>query len=545
MQLIVQMSGLYVVLYFDGLFNQLAPRLGGDFDLWGKLSVVGFCVFIIFFTLSWMQFTGVLKEQKQIIYVASVALVLLVFIQPTVAIVVCLIASLLMIVLIVKSQYMAIGKHEYLFMFVAIFCLLAGVCFSALHLLRTPFVSIFARYASHLALIYLGLSLHRLELGRLRILETRKFELKKALETDHARTELRSLLVGGDFAPNREMTKEVATLFADVAAFSQISAVTDSKLVYENYARHLREVAKVIDTHHGAVDNSYGNVIVCTFRRRHDEAVHIHVQRAFQAAVAIQESVVANPSDLPHQLLLPLRIGIHATSLLQSGHLHSTHRDADPFMDFAKIGVDVKLARILCSGCSPFKIVVSRETLVQLVSAGSGIASFNELSIASKGSLGEIVAFEYNPFKARRADLRRAEKVFLSQLDAGRSERRQKIAANFPFSLETPLEKLKVIDFSEFGFRAQGTKLMGRGSILRARISLGDSEVSDLLIGLMLHTVSLEVRWIQEHDGGYVYGLKIYGGSKLRTAKIFALISAHVPAITEVASLDELAQQIA
>ncbi|MBM4253228.1 MAG: hypothetical protein FJ146_14760 [Deltaproteobacteria bacterium] len=338
---------------------------------------------------------------------------------------------------------------------------------------------------------------------------------------------------------------QIVTMFVDIAAFSKITAPLPSDIVFQELSLRLTAITDIIKEFGGSIDRSLGDGLLCFFGYRSQHSAAFNTQRAFLAARKIQESSVSqvlSGKNVTHQsMIMPVRIGIHSSALVL-GNLGGGTR-----IDFNMIGAGVNFASRLETACTPFKIMFSDTCYHHLVELGYHPDDFAQVAIHIKHRVDLVHAYEYDPFKQRRPELRQAETAYFDQLGIKLSDQRYAIRQRGTVILRRGEVEFAVCDLSRFGFRALARTQFGPQSRLVVDVVLADPEQMVHLQEKFVDRLTVEVRWSQHSttdDGQYEHGFRIVGSSAEQRQYLFDLIAKHY-AVVGPEDLDELVQEVA
>jgi hypothetical protein len=107
--------------------------------------------------------------------------------------------------------------------------------------------------------------------------------------------------------------------------------------------------------------------------------------------------------------------------------------------------------------------------------------------------------------------LDQVEKVHLYQIKQLAKEVRFEAALNRA-GVATELGRFWIRDYSPNGFRVHGANQIGRRVVLQVELHTSESSIDSRLRRLMLHAITVEVRWCRANPtGGYDHGLRLVG----------------------------------
>ncbi|MBM4253557.1 MAG: hypothetical protein FJ146_16435 [Deltaproteobacteria bacterium] len=382
--------------------------------------------------------------------------------------------------------------------------------------------SAFTQNCATIGLVFLHIGVNINTGKRLQLLESRYARMRRALSADHSVTMLNGLLSQTYFESVNTTTAEVAVMFIDVVSFTRISEQRQPQVVFDALSRNLNEIVAIIESRGGAVDRSLGDGVLCFFSANSETTEMKHIEKAFEAASAIQVHIVKKTIGDPTAVIMPVRIGIHNTNVLignlgESGHL-----------DLTMIGAGVNFASRLEAACSPFKITVSDEFYQALCMRGIDVSRFHEINIAIKHQNKLTRAFEFNPCLDMSDALQAAIKLFFTQIGAEKSDSVYAIKDDTWIKIVNDTDEFDVINFSLHGFKARSKKLYGRKTQLQLSLITSNRELSQKLSANLIGSITVEVRWSQAEGSTYVHGLKIIGASMRRKVYLLDLLTNHI-----------------
>ncbi len=159
---------------------------------------------------------------------------------------------------------------------------------------------------------------------------------------------LRAQLAALQNRSRREQRKQITVLFADISGFTALSETLDAEEVQNLVNQFWQVLDQVILRYGGHIDKHMGDAVMALFGI--DEAQEDDVERAIQAALAMQQAV----ADFPHSAGLQLRIGLH-TGLVLLGTVGTT-------LEYTAIGDAVNLASRLEQAAPVGGILISQDT---------------------------------------------------------------------------------------------------------------------------------------------------------------------------------------
>ncbi|MBM4252529.1 MAG: adenylate/guanylate cyclase domain-containing protein [Deltaproteobacteria bacterium] len=288
---------------------------------------------------------------------------------------------------------------------------------------------------------------------------------------------------------------QIVTMFIDIAAFSQLAAPLPSESVFDALSERLNNIADIVREFGGNIDRSLGDGLLCFFGYQSQFSAAFNTQRAFLAARKIQESTIMQVlNDLDQgqkKLIMPVRVGIHSSSMI-IGNLGGATR-----IDFTMIGAGVNFASRLETACTPFKVMFSDVCFGHLVELGYAADEFAPVAIHIKHRADSVTAYEFDPFRQRIEELRRAERAYLEQLGIKVIDQRLAVRELGTIVLRSGNEEFVVRDFSSFGFRGVSVRQFGRQSRLIVEVRVNDQALHEELRAKFVDKLTVEVRWSQ------------------------------------------------
>jgi len=322
-------------------------------------------------------------------------------------------------------------------------------------------------------------------------------------------------------APHTEQTN-VAIMFVDVVAFSQLASPLPSRMVFQELARLMGAISELIQKHGGVIDRSLGDGLLCFFPIQSTDEFGENSLRAFRAACAIQAFIVDKFADdtrrSKDKLVMPVRIGLH-TSQVVIGNLGGEAR-----VDFTMIGTGVNFASRLEAACTPFRITVSNSCYDDLKYLGQDMSAFVKIAISVKHQTELVEAYECNPLTDHDDAVQKVRLRYLNQLGIEAKEIRVPIGDANALQLQLGDDALQVTDISVNGMKVKGARLYGQRSVLQVQLMTKDPELNQKLESKLLNRFSVEVRWGRAAAGGFEHGLRIYGGNQKQRQYIFDAI---------------------
>ena len=378
-------------------------------------------------------------------------------------------------------------------------------------------------------------------------LRFKEIQAKKSQLIRQIKTEAHSAAATGSMAGQLSSAieeAEVAIMFIDIAAFSQLSAPLSSRLVFDQLSRRLGEIATIIRDLGGNVDRSLGDGLLCFFGYRLGEAPESNTRRAFLAGRKIQEHTVTSTlkaisaGEIP--LVMPVRIGMHSSKMLL-GNIGGATR-----IDFTMIGAGVNFASRLEAACSPFKLMLSETCYEHLRILGYEANEFSRVGISIKHKAELVTSYEYDPFRNRVEDLHLAEHAYFQNLGIHTRDQRYQVRSSGSIALRAGDDELVIQDLSRFGFRVLSNKQFGRQTCLSVKVMVADSAVVESLRSYFVDELTIEVRWSRQSSvpGTYQHGVKIVGNSKDQRDFLFEKLAANYAEVSAT-DIEQLSQEVA
>ena len=338
---------------------------------------------------------------------------------------------------------------------------------------------------------------------RTRTLDTERLDVLNKLKSgDALRPELSS--------PTYSEELHVSIMFIDIISFSVISEHRSPESTFKELSKRLRSLTEIIERHGGTIDRSLGDGLLCFFGDGHGQ--EHHAMRAFRAAAAIQQSIMAEAKVAlaleEERILMPVRIGIHSDQVV-IGNIAGAMQ-----IDFTMVGQGVNFASNLEQACGPFQIMVSHETYTLLIANDFPASMFSSINIAVKHRHSLLQAFEHNPFMNESGTVDRAMNLHYGQLGMSAREVRYAVHPESLLTLVGEYGEHQVLDFSLYGFRARSTTFLGQHAIFEATIHSSQSVTDHALSEKLLRSLTIEVRWSRSYNNYFEHGLKIVGSSQ-------------------------------
>ena len=331
---------------------------------------------------------------------------------------------------------------------------------------------------------------------------------------DGERREVLSKLKSGDplrpelSTPTQTEEIHVSIMFIDIISFSVISEHRSPESTFKELSKRLRSLTEIIERHGGTIDRSLGDGLLCFFGQGQEH----HAVRAFRAAAAIQQSIMAEAKVAlafeDERILMPVRIGIH-TDQVVIGNIAGAMQ-----IDFTMVGQGVNFASNLEQACGPFQIMVSHETYTLMIANNFPASMFSSINIAVKHRQSLLLAFEHNPFMNESGAVDRAMNLHYSQLGLSAREVRYAVHPESQLTLVGEYGEHQVLDFSLYGFRARSTTFLGQHAIFEATIHSSQPGTNQALSEKLLRSLTIEVRWSRSYHNYFEHGLKIVGSSQ-------------------------------
>ncbi len=297
----------------------------------------------------------------------------------------------------------------------------------------------------------------------------------------------------------------VSVMFVDIVGFSMMVENQLPRLAFESLRELIESITAIVHEYGGMVNKTLGDGLLCFFgysfeedRERSD-----HAEMALLAAAKIQKSNVPRMirAARNREPVFPLRIGINTAAVFM-GNLGSGQR-----LDFTVIGNGVNFAKRLEGACMPHSILVG-PTTKELVEPLGGLDRAKRRMIAIKHHSEMVEAWEYDPF-AQDPELRvQAEEAYRSTTYLTRIERRWTIANPGNITFTSALGESSLVNFSATGMSLVMKNLVSRGTKLEVQLDSLDSSLGKQLSAFGLQKFQVEVRWVQNHENGYLHGVR-------------------------------------
>jgi hypothetical protein len=291
--------------------------------------------------------------------------------------------------------------------------------------------------------------------------------------------------------------------------------------LYPLLSREMREIGRIVKEHHGSIDRSLGDGLLCYFGYEKAGTPVQHARDAYQAARRIQERSIAQvlDGDTAATIVFPLSIGINAANVLVA-NLSSEREN-----DFTMIGSGVNLASRLNAVCSPFRIIVSEEFKALLDKGGEPVEALKEIYVSIKHHEDLLRAFECNPFIKVPDRLAQAERAYLDLMGYSRKEGRFRIRGKVKVELRSPRGSFELADFSLDGLGMAGPLLISHKTVLELEFLCSDPWVLAPLRTQLLHKVQAEVRWCRTNGDRFEHGLRYIGLNAAHKEIIFEFLN--------------------
>ncbi|MBM4251604.1 MAG: hypothetical protein FJ146_06510 [Deltaproteobacteria bacterium] len=540
-------SNVIITLYFTHFTKVVLPQLaiGRGFEF--RMAAVAFGLFFVFIYLFAGRFFDYRRNFPRLhrylkihLYVSIAVAASFAFASPDIIFKIGLLATGGAIArnLIIYQGYM---NKSFVFLFATAisFYLVGGVVFllAEVGILESTQVR---ECALHFGAILSAATFSLSMSLRLRYMENRHKQIINAFRKDGDLVRLNALLNESFSGHFNTSQLDISMIFIDIASFSEIAVGQSQERIYQELALVMDDVFKIIEEHNGSIDRSMGAGVLALFGYKRVGKSFDPSLDAFKAASRIQEMNVKRALDCgDSKMIMPLRIGIH-TARVTVGNLGDQDR-----LDFTVIGAGVNFASRLKEACSPYKIMVSAAVAEQLQLAEVDVSMFTPISIAVKHQTKLLQAFEFNPFSEARDLLQRAETVFLDRIGMRSLDQRFRLRSGGAIRLKSDVGEFVVQDFSRYGFRAIGDRLLGRQTIISTRIETSDPAVNALLAEALLAEFALEVRWSKRSDSGNEHGFKIHGGGSRQCDFIFRSLSAALAGHEIHQAVDEVVTEVA
>lgn len=520
------LSNVVITLYFTHFTKAVLPQLaiGRGFEF--RMAAVAFGLFFVFIYLFADRFFDYRRNfpklhryLKMHLYGSMVVAAIFAVASPNLIFKISLLAGAGAIArnLIIYRGYM---NKSFVFLFSAAisFYLVGGLVFylAEIGFLESTQVR---ECALHLGAILSAATFSLSMSLRLRYMENRHKQIINVFRKDGDLVRLNALLNESFSGHFNTSQLDISMIFIDIASFSEISVGQSQEKIYQELALIMEEVFNIIEEHNGSIDRSMGAGVLSLFGYKRVGRSFDPSLDAFKAASRIQEMNVKRAVDGGSKIIMPLRIGIH-TARVTVGNLGDQER-----IDFTVIGSGVNFASRLKEACSPYKIMLSADVAEQLKLAEVDVARFTPISIAIKHQAKLLQSFEFNPFSEAKDLLQRAETLFLDRIGMRSLDQRFRLKSGSQIRLKSDVGEFVVEDFSRYGFRAIGDRLLGRQTVITTRIETSDPAVNELLADALLAEFALEVRWSKKSDSGYEHGFKIYGGGSRQCDFMFRALS--------------------
>jgi class 3 adenylate cyclase/tetratricopeptide (TPR) repeat protein len=171
--------------------------------------------------------------------------------------------------------------------------------------------------------------------------------------------------------------KLVTVLFADVANFTSISEKLDPEDAHEIIDGCFKILSQEIHQHEGTINQYTGDGVMALFGApiAHEE----HAQRACQAALAIQSSMVGYSSQIEREFHFEIKMRIG----LNTGPVIVGRIGDDLRMDYTAVGDTTNLASRMETMAQPGRVLISENTQ-RLVKAYFKLKPFDPVEVKGK-----------------------------------------------------------------------------------------------------------------------------------------------------------------
>lgn len=303
---------------------------------------------------------------------------------------------------------------------------------------------------------------------------------------------------------------KAVVMFVDVEGFSRISGKKSVATVFSELRLCLRRIAEIVRSHHGQVNKTLGDGLLCYFydsAREHEESYLAEASMsAIAAAIQIQRELAkrfldseTSPNEKDHKRwhALPVRIGINAGPVLM-GDL-SLADDVHP--DVTLIGETVNLSKRLESAADIFRVLVSPKVKTIIDDHGKPLdfgvsALWGRRYLQMKHQAGLFEAWDCNPFGNDAELLKGALRLVRTGS--------KRASPRIPWLCHVPLNAVtreglsgRVVDFSENGFCLEFPSAFARKEQINVTITSGREDWNSLLVSKGLSNVTCEVRWVE------------------------------------------------
>lgn len=354
----------------------------------------------------------------------------------------------------------------------------------------------------NLSLVGVGISLL---MQRTREAERKAQYVRQALEGSVQPQVLTKLEAHPEKLSFEARERVVSVMFVDIVGFSMMVENQLPRLAFESLRELIESITAIVHEYGGMVNKTLGDGLLCFFgysfeedRERSD-----HAEMALLAATKIQKNNVPRMirAARNREPVFPLRVGINTAAVFM-GNLGSGQR-----LDFTVIGNGVNFAKRLEGACMPHSILVG-PTTKELVDPLGGFERAKRRMIAIKHHSEMVEAWEYDPF-AQHPELRvQAEEAYRSTTYQTRLERRWTISNAANISFQTASGSARLVNFSATGMSLVLKNLLSRGSKFSVQLDSLDGGLGKQLAAFGLQKFEVEVRWVQNHEEGYLHGVR-------------------------------------
>lgn len=297
----------------------------------------------------------------------------------------------------------------------------------------------------------------------------------------------------------------VSVMFVDIVGFSMMVENQLPRLAFESLRELIESITSIVHEYGGMVNKTLGDGLLCFFGYsfEEDKERSDHAEMALLAASKIQKNNVPRMirAARNREPVFPLRIGINTAAVFM-GNLGTGQR-----LDFTVIGNGVNFAKRLEGACMPHSILVG-PTTKELVDPVAGFERAKRRMIAIKHHSEMVEAWEYDPF-TQEPELRvQAEEAYRSTTYLTRLERRWTISNAANITFQTVSGPARLVNFSATGMSIVLKTLLSRGSKFEVQLDSLDGGLGKQLAAFGLQKFEVEVRWVQNHEEGYLHGVR-------------------------------------
>ncbi|MBF0441579.1 MAG: hypothetical protein HQK54_06715, partial [Oligoflexales bacterium] len=203
--------------------------------------------------------------------------------------------------------------------------------------------------------------------------------------------------------------------------------------------------------------------------------------------------------------LLPTRISIHTDNFV-IGNLGGKRR-----VDYTVISSGVRFAKLLESACSPFKIMISEESMKLLDHFQREAGSTNKIHLSVNPGSKLMPAYEFNPYFSSPENLVALEKNIWKILGRFPLQKRIRVTPIDRIILKMPKVQFNISEFSFDGMSGCSMDFIAKGSLLNTRIVTSDESFNKSLSSFLIDEIEIEVKWCRFSKGVYRHGFKING----------------------------------